>query len=205
MKKYFLSIFLICFCSTVLMAQSGQFMHQFELGILRGNAGNWDGSTMSRTNLSIQSFHGARITENQSVGITLGYDRYEQMDLVPLGFGWRGFRHMDKKLGILGAFDLGYGSAFLEKRQREGLFETWYEGGFFFHPNIGLTFNAGKSPSYYTLSLGFKRQIAHYFSGFLDPSGENSINSPLLPRGFSSLTQEAYYLNSLSLKLGLVF
>ena len=85
--------FLISWCSVQLAAAQGKDMlTQLELGMLGGKSKIlWSEETEDRLNFSFSAFRGKEIRPNHYLGIHLGYDNYPDVQLLPIGLGWRGF------------------------------------------------------------------------------------------------------------------
>ena len=165
----------------------------------------WDNNFDSRMNFSIQSFNGVRIDKNHAIGFLLGLDTYPSFNLMPMAFGWRGFLEKGKRNTPIAGFDIGMGSAILEKREVNEWSETWYEGGLLVSPQIGLRRNSKKGTHAFTWTLGFKRQHAYFYEGVRNVFGTANATVNRLPPGFSSIREEAYVFNSLLFKWGLLF
>lgn len=206
-KKSIYLILLLFFSSVGAVAQERVYFNQTELGFLWGKGQkNWEGKYINRTNLSISTFHGAYINKRQVVGFSVGFDQYEQVTLLPLAMGWRGFLGKENKPNLFAGFDIGGGAAFLEKKEVTQWTSNWYKGGTMIHPSIGIKLPAKQGKWNLSASLGYKRQEASYFQGFLDGSGnQSSSNNGELPPGFSSLTETSYLFHSLVFKMGVMF
>ena len=110
---------LIClfFSYVSTLAQDKIYFTQTEIGLLYGNRGeNWDGTSERRVEFTFQSFHGAWIGKKQVIGFSLGWDLYEDISLIPLAKGWRGFLGKSGRPQFFGGLDLGASTAVLKKR-----------------------------------------------------------------------------------------
>lgn len=205
-KSVYLILFLF-FSSVGAVAQERVYFSQTELGFLWGKGQkNWEGMYINRTNLSISTFHGAYINRHQVIGFSVGFDQYEQVKLLPLALGWRGFLGKENRPNLFAGLDVGGGAAFLEKKEVTEWITNWYEGGIMIHPSIGVKLPAKKGKWNLSASLGYKRQKAAYFQGFLDGSGNQSPSAnSKLPTGFSSLNETAYLFHSLVFNMGVMF
>jgi hypothetical protein len=92
----------------------------------------------------------------------------------------------------------------LEKKVETEWTESWYEGGLFMNPSIGIRRQSKKRNHSYFLSIGYKRQEANFFEGSKE-IGFSSFRDASLPPGFISVRKEEYVFNSLVLKWGLIF
>lgn len=181
--------------------QHGTYVNHTELGPLFGKINDMD----RRVNFSLQSFNGIRIHPSHSLGFLVGFDSYPGFVLVPLAMGWRGVLDKEKRTSPYASLDIGYGSALLEKRQRNNFWESWYEGGFLLSPAIGIHRLSKSGRHAFTWSIGFKHQKASFYEGSRIPGLSRDSNNPDLPPGFRSIREEAYVLNSLFIKWGMVF
>ena len=182
-------------------AQSGNYVNHTELGPLIGKINDTD----TRVNFSIQSFNGIRIHPHHAVGFLVGIDSYPGFVLMPIGMGWRGVWDKGNRTSPYASMDIGYGSALLEKRQKENFMESWYEGGLLLSPAVGIQRKSRKRSHSYTWSIGLKHQKASFYEGIRIPGLSTDTNDPKLPPGFRSVREEAYVLNSLFIKWGMMF
>jgi hypothetical protein len=181
--------------------QTSAYVNHTEVGPLIGKVSE-DGK---RLNFSFQTFNGIQLNRYHELGFLIGLDSYPGFKLMPLAIGWRGILDKDKKISPYASMDFGYGSAWLEKRMIENQMESWYQGGTYISPAIGLRKKSKKGDMAFTWSAGFKRQNAFFYEGFRMQgfiSGDEENN---LPPGFSSIREESYIFNSLYLKIGIVF
>lgn len=205
-KAVYLILFLFFSCVGA-VAQEKVYFNQTDLGFLWGKGQkNWDGKYLNRTNLSVSTFHGAYINRHQVVGFSVGFDEYEQVNLLPLALGWRGFLGKENRPNLFAGLDIGGGAAFLEKKEVTEWTKNWYEGGMMIHPSVGIKLPAKKGKWNLSASLGYKRQEASYFQGNLDRSGnQRTSTNGKLPPGFSSLSETAYLFHSLVFRMGVMF
>ncbi|MEK0442334.1 MAG: hypothetical protein RL403_1312 [Bacteroidota bacterium] len=207
--------FLICIFSwwfiPIATAQEKSRITQLELGLLGGKSRTlWSEETQNRLNFSISAFHGKEIKPNHYLGIHLGYDNYPDVQLLPIGLGWRGFLGDDVGPKWMGGLNAGFGTTFLEKRERTEWSSTWQEGGVYFHPFLGVTLPAKKGNWALTSSIGFKWQPSSYLEGTHSQSGSRPKihpfwTRPLLPEGFNSLNKVTTQFQSLSFQVGVLF
>ncbi len=207
--------FLICIFSwwfiPIATAQEKSRITQLELGLLGGKSRTlWSEETQNRLNFSISAFHGKEIKPNHYLGIHLGYDNYPDVQLLPIGLGWRGFLGDDVGPKWMGGLNAGFGTTFLEKRERTEWSSTWQEGGVYFHPFLGVTLPAKKGNWALTSSIGFKWQPSSYLEGTHSQSGSRPKihpfwTKPLLPEGFNSLNKVTTQFQSLSFQVGVLF
>lgn len=207
--------FLICIFSwwfiPIATAQEKSRITQLELGLLGGKSRTlWSEETQNRLNFSISAFHGKEIKPNHYLGIHLGYDNYPDVQLLPIGLGWRGFHGDDVGPKWMGGLNAGFGTTFLEKRERTEWSSTWQEGGVYFHPFLGVTLPAKKGNWALTSSIGFKWQPSSYLEGTHSQSGSRPKihpfwTRPLLPEGFNSLNKVTTQFQSLSFQVGVLF
>jgi hypothetical protein len=122
-----------------------------------------------------------------------------------MAIGWRGILDGVENLSPYLSMDFGYGSAWLEKRIVENQMESWYQGGTYISPAIGLRKKAKKGEMAFTWSVGYKRQNAFFYEGSRMQGFTSGIEENNLPPGFSSIREESYIFNSLYLKIGIVF
>jgi len=185
-------------------SQDNTFFNQTEIGASIGSVKtDFDGYT-TRLNFSFQSLNGVRFNKYHAAGFLVGVDAYPNLTLVPLGFGWRGFLEKGKRHTLFAGLDLGAASALLEKRVKTEWTESWYDGGLFFNPSIGIRRKSKKGKNASVLSIGYKRQEANFYEGTKE-IGFSSFRDATIPPGFTSIRKEEYIFNSLVLKWGLVF
>ena len=185
-------------------SQERTFFNQTEIGALFGKVKtDFEGYT-TRANFSFQTLNGVWINKYHATGFLVGVDTYPNLTLMPLGLGWRGFLDKGKRHTLFAGMDLGAASTMLEKRVETEWTESWYEGGIFINPNIGIRRKSKKGKHTFAWSLGYKRQEATFFEGNKE-IGFSSFRDPSLPPGFNSVRQEEYIFNSLVLKWGLIF
>ena len=207
--KVFCLILFIFFSYVKALAQDRVYFNQTEIGFLWGKGQrNWEGNYQNRMDLSVSTFHGVKITGNHVLGFSVGYDQYDQINLIPIALGWRGFLGKENKPRFFGGLDFGGGSALLEKKETTQWSTSWYEGGMLIHPSVGFKLPAKKGNWALSVSLGYKRQQVSYFQGFLDGSSLSSFAPTLnsrLPGGFSSLNETNYLFHSLVFRMGVMF
>jgi hypothetical protein len=205
-KSVYLILFLFFSCVAV-VAQERVYFNQTELGLIWGKGQkNWEGKHINRTNLSLSTFHGAYINKRQVVGFSVGFDQYEQIQLIPLAMGWRGFLGKESKPNLFAGLDIGRSTAILEKKEVTEWYSNWYEGGIMINPSIGIKLPAKNGRWNLSSSLGYKRQEAAYNQGFLDNSNNPRISTQeKLPPGFNSLNETTYLFHSLVFKMGVMF
>ncbi len=207
--------FLICIFSwwfiPIATAQEKSRSTELESGLLGGKSRTlWSEETQNRLNFSISAFHGKEIKPNHYLGIHLGYDNYPDVQLLPIGLGWRGFLGDDVGPKWMGGLNAGFGTTFLEKQERTEWSSTWQEGGVYFHPFLGVTLPAKKGNWALTSSIGFKWQPSSYLEGTHSQSGSRPKihpfwTRPLLPEGFNSLNKVTTQFQSLSFQVGVLF
>lgn len=204
--KVSIIIFLVfLFGYSPVFSQNGAYINHTEFGSMIGRVKVWNNNFDPRINFSFQTFNGVKIDQHHAVGFLVGLDTYPNFNLVPMAFGWRGFLDKGKRNTPFGGFDIGKGSAILEKREVNDWSETWYEGGFLVSPQIGVRRNSKKRNHAFTWSLGFKRQHAFFYEGVRDFFGTPNSSGSNLPPGFSSVREESYVFNSLLVKWGVMF
>ena len=184
-------------------AQKAPFFTQIDAGILHGTTKNeWTQENNSRNGFSFSAFLGAKLHPNHVLGFSTGWDNYDELDIMPIALGWRGFiGNMDNPT-LFAGMDIGGGSTLLERKETTEWSKSWYEGGLLLYPSIGakLPFKSGNNSL--SISLGYKRQVASYFQGALEPGGSGY---PGIPPGFRDMHQTKFLFHSLSIKAGLIF
>ncbi|MBM3426077.1 MAG: hypothetical protein FJX97_03710 [Bacteroidetes bacterium] len=205
-------VFLISWCSVHLAtAQEKATLTQLELGLLGGKSkALWSDETQNRLNFSFSAFHGKEIKPNHYLGFNLGVDAYPEISLIPIGLGWRGFLGDDVGPRWMGGLNAGFGTTFLEERERTEWSSTWREGGVYFHPFLGVTLPAKKGNWALTSSLGFKWQPSSLFEGThsqpeIRPKIHPFWTRASLPEGFNSLNKVTTHFQSLSFQVGILF
>lgn len=199
--KRFIPFILFLFSSQISFGQKeiGAYIHHAEIGTLLGTSSQ--GS--KRINFSLQSFHGVQIDPHNQIGFFVGVDTYPDFNLMPIGFGWRNILFPDKKYSFYTSIDLGYGSAWFQKKERENNVETWNEGGWMVSPAIGLRKNSKNGKLGYTCAVGFKKQYANSFVG-VPITGTVTPVEGIRP-GYESLFEENNIFNSLFMRMGIIF
>ncbi|WP_041779440.1 hypothetical protein [Belliella baltica] len=122
---------------------------------------------------------------------------------MPMGFGWRNILFPEKKYSFYTSLDLGYGSAWFQKKERDNNVETWDEGGWMISPAIGLRKSSKKGNLAFTWTLGFKKQFADSFVGL--PITGTVIPVEGIRPGYQSLFEENIIFNSLFIRWGIIF
>jgi hypothetical protein len=200
-------LFLILIFYTFLgeaFSQEKTFFSQTEIGASIGKVKtDFEGYT-SRVNFSFQTLNGVWINKYHATGFLVGVDTYPNFTLMPIGLGWRGFLDKGKRHTLFAGMDLGAASTMLEKKVETEWTESWYEGGLFLNPSIGIRRMSKKGKHASVLSIGYKRQEANFFEGSKE-IGFSSFRDPSLPPGFTSVRKEEYVFNSFVLKWGLIF
>jgi len=207
MKLKFLILSILVLLITKSYSQEKVYYNQTEFGILFGNSvETWNGERDKRRDFSMVTFHGVKISRHHVVGMSTGFDQYEDLSVIPIAIGWRGFLGRESKPQLIGGFDFGGGSALFEKKEVTEWYESWYKGGVMISPSIGVKLPAKKGKTSLTMSIAYKRQELGFFMGYFD-QGNNSqplIRSRLLP-GYSSMTETSYLFHSLVARMGFSF
>jgi len=207
MKVRFLILVIFILSFTQSFGQEKVYFNQTELGVLFGNGEeDWTGVDKKRIDLSLITFHGVKISKHHAVGLSVGFDQYESLSVIPFAVGWRGFLGKENRPQLIGGFDFGGGSAVLEDKEKTEWYESWYKGGVLISPSIGVKLPARKGKSSLTISLAYKRQELGYFMGFFErgDSPRPLTNTNLLP-GYSSMTETSYLFHSLVARMGFMF
>jgi hypothetical protein len=185
-------------------SQEKPFFNQTEIGTSFGSLKtDFEGYT-TRVNFSFQTLNGVRINKYHATGFLVGIDTYPSLTLIPIGLGWRSFLDKGKRHTLFAGMDLGAASTMLEKRVETEWTESWYDGGLFINPSIGIRRKSKKGKYTCAWSLGYKRQEASFFEGNKEV-GFTSFRDPSIPPGFTSVREEEYIFKSLVLKWGLIF
>jgi hypothetical protein len=205
-------VFLISWCGVQFAAaQEKATLTQLELGLLRGKSKTlWSEETQNRFNFSFSAFHGKEIKPNHYLGIHLGFDNYPDVRILPIGLGWRGFIGDDIGSKWMGGLNAGFGTTFLERRERTDWSSSWQEGGVYFNPFLGISMPAKKGNWALTASIGYKWQPSSYLEGnHSQPESRPKIHPfwtrSELPKGFSSLNKVSTQYHSLSFQVGILF
>ena len=199
--KYMVLLLFFQFACFQGFAQSVSFVNHTELGPLIGKRGDGE----KRVNFSLQSFSGVRPHPNHEVGFVVGWDSYPNFSLMPLALGWRGILNDNRRTSFYGSLDIGHGSAWINKRVSLNNTESWYNGGLLISPAIGIRKKSSGGKNTFSWSIGFKRQKASYSEGSRTRAGAAAPSDSKLPPGFINVWNENYIMNSLYLKLGMVF
>lgn len=194
-------LFLFHLSPVPLYGQSWPLVNHTELGLLWGRTDLDE----NRFNFVFQHFSGVKPHPRHEVGFLLGVDTYPGFNLMPVAMGWRGMIDQGKRTSFYPSLDIGYGSAWLEKRRLINQTENRYQGGLMISPAVGFRIKAPNGNHFYSWSLGFKSQRASFFEGIRSQDLVRIQDNPLLPHGFISVWEERYFLKSLMIKMGLVF
>lgn len=188
------------------LAQEKMFFSQTELGFLLGrSAEDWEGKHQDRIGLSFQSFHGAKISPHHVMGFSVGLDNYDDLNVIPLAMGYRGFLGKEGKPQIFGGLDLGAGSMILEGSEETEWSKSWYEGGLLFSPMAGFRLPSKRGKSALTFTLAYKRQEFSHFLGGLERGIPQTLPDSNLPPGYNSLNETAFLYHSFVFRLGLMY
>lgn len=205
-------VFLISWCGVQFAAaQEKATLTQLELGLLRGKSKTlWSEETQNRFNFSFSAFHGKEIKPNHYLGIHLGFDNYPDVRILPIGLGWRGFIGDDIGSKWMGGLNAGFGTTFLERRERTDWSSSWQEGGVYLHPFLGVGMPVKKANWALTASIGYKWQPSTYLEGSHSQSETLPKIHPFwtraaLPEGFNSLNKVSTQYHSLSFQVGILF
>ena len=189
------------------LAQEKIYFTQNEIGLLFGKGEEqWDGSSERRVDFTLHTFHGAWIGKKQVIGFSAGLDQYEDISLIPLAMGWRGFLGKSGGPQFFGGLDIGASTALLEKKVRTEWQESWYEGGARISPSLGARFPSKHGKSSLSFTLAYKRQELTYFEGTLNGGGiifPDNIGD--IPGEFNSLFRSESIFHSLVFRAGLIF
>jgi hypothetical protein len=205
-------VFLISWCSAQFAtAQEKATLTHLELGMFGGKSKIlWSEETQNRLDFSFSAFRGKEIKPNHYLGIHLGYDNYPDVQILPIGLGWRSFLGDATGPKLMGGLNAGFGTTFLEKRARTEWSSTWREGGVYFHPFLGVTLPAKKGNWALTSSIGYKWQPSSLFEGnHSQPETRPKIHPfwtrAALPDGFNSLNKVTTHFQSVSFQVGVLF
>jgi len=111
----------------------------------------------NKTNLTVQTLNGVKLTKRLAVGALVGLDWYNSALLMPVGAGLRFqiTRPSDRNVSVFASTDAGYGLTWLNKSST-GYF---VKGGLMLNPGIGL--RLGKpGRGCLLLTLSYKHQQA---------------------------------------------
>lgn len=207
MKSLFL--LLAVFFSSIfsVFGQEKSYFNQTEMGVLFGNrTDSWYGENENRVDFSLITFHGVRFTKNHVVGFSAGLDQYDEISIIPIALGWRGFLGKENRPQLIGGFDIGGGSAVLEKKEETEWYESWYHGGILISPSLGVKLPAKKGKTSLTMSIAYKRQEFEFFQGFFEPViTPRPFSSSRLPEGYNSITETSFLYHSLVARIGFIF
>jgi hypothetical protein len=203
MPKFFVFLFVILLLPFLIQAQQSAYFNHTEIGTTFGGTKAYETFT-PRLNFTFESFNGVMLNPRHAMGISLGYDTYPGLDLIPFSLGWRGFHDRGGRINFFAATNLGYGSAILMKRENTEFEERRHEGGLMYSAAIGVRKKARKNPYAFTWSIGYKRQQTYHHHSYLAPffSGFSSFWPA---SGKNVMIEEIFTFNSLMLKWGFQF
>lgn len=201
MSKFILIWMIVIGSLTTSFGQSSHYVHHTEIGTLLGRTTEG----YQRINFTFLSFHGVNINSANAIGLLVGMDTYPEFTLLPIAVGWRGILDGHRKVSSFASVDLGYAIPYSAKRTTEGLMESWYYGGTYIGPAIGIR-KKSKNPNLaYSWTFGFKRQFAKFLEGQRMIGHSSLPINNRIPPGFSSIVEKDYIFNSLQLKWGIIF
>ena len=207
MKVKLLAVVFFFSAVHAVFGQQGTYYNQTEIGVLFGNpAQSYSGENNNRVDFSLITFHGVKVSNNHAVGFSLGFDQYESISIILVALGWRGFLGKENRPQLIGGFDIGGGSAVLEKKETTEWYESWYEGGIMVSPSIGVKLPAKKGKTSLTISIGYKRQELAFFQGYFEQViTPRPFSSSKLPAGYNSINETSYLFHSLVARMGFIF
>lgn len=207
MKLKFLILSILVLPFTQSFGQEKAYFNQTEMGVLFGNsAATWTGENKNRIDFSVITFHGVKISKYHAVGMSLGFDQYESLSVIPIAIGWRGFLGKENKPQLIAGFDFGGGSVLFEKKESTDWYESWYKGGIMVSPSIGVKLPSKKGKTSLTMSVAYKRQELGFFTGFFERGNSpRPLPSSKLPPGYSSISETSYLFHSLVARMGFMF
>ena len=140
----------------------------------------------------------------------MSIENYPEVQLLPIGLGWRSF--LGDAIGPkwMGGLNAGFGTVFLEERTSTDWSSTWREDEVYLHPFLGVTPPAKKGDWALTSSIGYKWQPSSLFEGnHSQPDSRPKIQPfwtrSALPEGFNSLNKVSTQYHSLSFQVGILF
>jgi hypothetical protein len=207
MKLRFLIISILALSFTESFGQEKAYFNQTEMGVSFGNsAATWNGENEKRRDFSLITFHGVKISKNHAVGMSLGFDQYESISVIPIAIGWRGFLGKENKPQLIGGFDFGGGSAMFEKKEITEWHESWYRGGIMLSSSIGVKLPSKRGKTSLTMSMAYKRQELGFFTGFFERGNSpRPLPNSKLPPGYGSISETSYLFHSLVVRMGFMF
>lgn len=112
----------------------------------------------NKTNLTVQTLNGVKLTKRLAVGALVGVDWYNAALLMPVGAGLRFqlTQPSDRNVSVFASADAGYGLNWLNKSST-GYF---VKGGLMLNPGIGLRLGKPNSGGL-LLTLSYKHQKAN--------------------------------------------
>ncbi len=143
-----------------------------------------------RTNFTIQSYNGYKISDKLSVGVTVGVDWFHAMQIVPVSLGIRNTygKTASKKVKPYIGVDAGYGFTWLNDDSSDN---QTAKGGLAISPVLGLLIPTGGQANF-VLSIGYKH------NAFTTTTNTGTDDYP------SSRTKE-YELNRMAVRFGVNF
>jgi hypothetical protein len=133
---------------------SSKYMGSMEIGLLYGKIENpFNNPPTYLASPSVLMFNGFRQHRLFVIGITTGFDFYENILITPIALGFRG-ELFNTRVSPYYSIDMGYGATFLSGK---GFEEKRPEGGFLLNPVLGLRVNTGNQTAF-LFGLGYKRQ-----------------------------------------------
>lgn len=134
-------------------AATSRYWGSVEIGFLYGKIENpFNLPPDYKASPSVLLFNGYRAHRMLAIGLTTGFDFYENILITPIGLGIRGTL-LSTRVSPFYSLDAGYGSSFLSGK---GSGER-PEGGWFINPSLGLQVSLD-SKTALLFGLGYKQQ-----------------------------------------------
>jgi len=150
-----------------------------------------NGYTVSpQTRFTIQTYNGVRVYKNLSVGATVGFDQFENFQVLPVSVGIRNVfgNTKVKKVKLFTGIDAGYGLMFMNEKTTENQTIT---GGLALSPMVGMMIPTGGN-AHFTLSIGYKHNA---FKSKIENANRENLY----------LSETDYKFNRMAVRLGFGF
>ncbi|GAB3202228.1 hypothetical protein ABID22_002589 [Pontibacter aydingkolensis] len=127
------------------------YLGMVEIGYLYGSSTSFGVKTY-KTSPTVQVFNGYRFNKMFALGVTTGFDFYENVLVTPVALGLRG-ELLNSRISPIYGLDAGYGTTALSS-ENSG---QKTHGGWMYSPAFGIRANTDNNTAF-TFTVGYKNQ-----------------------------------------------